>query len=632
MGYLSIEIRKGFPLYSYHDRPEFGKDIHAKNKYIERELRRLHEGWEGLTGFDYFDLAKNKMHAADGSIFNPDFLYDQKEINDMLLWCKNHKLQEKGFDPEGDAHPVIINGNTVPDPYDFVCIKPRRFGWTSKVSSFILYHAWLMEGCSQGATSCDDGRLKELVSDKLFYSKEACLSENLLTPDGGRWNSKFISFVFNNGGEIKKSTIWTPNTSIDDRAAQSPEGFGYTTYFLDEWFLHPRADIVTQSVKSTLLNRRKQKEGIMIRGGSCNEMNKDAIQQLKNLLITIKSLASKTKLKFVPGWSCQVVNEFGFTMKDQSMEKKLKEREELRKAAMSGNSTAWSAYANEIKSFPFSLDELTGIVESDYFSPSIIQNLDKGKHYNFNFEPRRCNIVNRNDNVFPDDEIKVIPELILPKDTKYPYAIYEAPIPTDTYIAGCDPILFNGAAEKGSMFALVIKNQSKNKYVASAVYRTSDTILGYNLWRNLLLMYRSQMFPHGALCMGEKNALASIITSCQMNGTLQLLAKDPFKTSKSNTDLGYHKTMETMPRIMQYGRLFLENNYVPFDDFNDAFKEYKDDNSQKNKKDICDAFLSCELLSNTFFREVHQEVKPRRRMVQTRDQFGRITEYPQTIY
>jgi hypothetical protein len=59
--------------------------------------------------------------------------------------------------------------------------------------------------------------------------------------------------------------------------------------------------------------------------------------------------------------------------------------------------------------------------------------------------------------------------------------------------------------------------------------------------------------------------------------------------------------METMPRIMQYGRQYLENGYVPFEGFNDAFKEYKDDNSQESKADICDAFLSCELLSNTLF-------------------------------
>jgi hypothetical protein len=639
MGYLEVEIKRGFPVYRYFERPDFGKDLHARNKYIDRELRRLHEGWEGLTGFDYFDLAKNKLHeGSTGNVYNPKFLYDQKTVNDFLLWCQNHKLQEAGFPEDGDDHPVIENGKTIPDPYDPVCIKPRRFGWTSKVGSFQMYNAWKIEGCTQGATSCDDNRLKDLVADKLFYAREGCLNEKLLSQEG-HWNARYVSFVFKNGDQVKKSTIWTPNTSIDDKAAQSPEGYGYATYFLDEWFLHPRTTIVTNSVRSTLINHQKQKQGMMIRGGSCNAMNKDAIGKLKSLLENIKSPSAKTKLLFVPGWSCQVVDEYGFTMKDESMDKKLKEREALRKTALSGDSEAWIAYENEIKSNPFSLDELIGIVESDYFSPQIIQNLDRGKLYSFNYTPRKCNIINRGDRVFFDDALQNIPDLYFPKkeggkeSEKYPYSIFEEPDPNCTYIAGCDPINFGGANKKGSMFALAIKNVTTNKYVACAEFRTTDSGLGYNLFRNLLLMYKSQKFPHGALCLMEKNAGMSIITLCQTYGTLGLLARDPDKKNiASPTDLGYHKTRETMTKLMQYGRRYLENSYVPFERFNDAFKEYKDDVPNDSKADICDAFLGCEYLSATIFNEPDVKQQPRKSLEIKRDRNGSISYYTKTNY
>lgn len=628
MGFLSLEIRKGYPIYNYHDRPDFGKDIHARNKYIEQEIRRLHEGWEGLTGFDYFDLAKNKLHDnTTGSLLNPDFLYDQKKLRDDLLFCKNHKLQQQGFPVEGNDHPVIINGNTIPDPYDPVCIKPRRWGWTSIISSFMIYNAWLMEGCTQGATSCDDNRLKDLVADKLFYSREGCIEEKLLAEEG-RWNSRFVSFIFKNGEQIKKSTIWTPNTSIDDKAAQSPEGFGYAVYFLDEWFLHSRATIVAQSVKATLLNRKKQKEGIMIRGGSCSaEMDIDSINRIKHILNTASNPDMKIKVIFIEGWKCQVVDEFGFTDEEKSKEKKFKEREILRKAAMNGDTESWLAWMTEIKNFPNSLQELIGGVEGDYFSPSIIQNLEKGKIYAFNNEPRRCNLVERNNTVFPDDEVRNIPDLFFPKSTRFPYSIYEMPQPDDICIAGADPINFTGANEKGSMFAMVAKSVTRNKYLASALFRTTDSSLGYNLFINFLRLFKSNRYPNGALCMAEKNALGSIVSLCQMNGNLDLLARDPFKnTYASNTDRGYHKSMETMPRIMAYGRSFLENGFVPFDGFNDAFKEYRDDSKKTKKADICDAFLGCELLYNTMLTQV--EKKDVRYTIETaRDQNGNIFQY-----
>ena len=639
MGSLSLEIRRGYPLYHYHERPDFGKDHHAKNKYMERESRRLKEGWEGLTGFDYFDLAKNKLHdPTTGEIFNPPFLYDHKELNDTLLWCQNHKMQIDGFPADGDDHPIIIHGNTIPDPYDLVCIKGRRFGWTSKISSFQIYNAWKNEGCTQGATSCDDNRLKDLVSDKLFYSKQGCVEEKLLT-EASRWNSRFVSFSFQNGEQTKKSTIWTPNTSNDDRSAQSPEGYGYATYFLDEVFLHQRDVIVTQSVKMTLINRKKEKVGIMIRGGSASEMTSDSIPKLRRLIKFVENPVNKTKLIFIPSWKCQVVDDLGFTLKDESMEKKLKTRADLRKAAMNGDSEAWLMYANEIKQNPFTIDELIGIVESDYFSPAILDNLNKGKIYSFNYTPRKCNLVNKNGGIFPDDEIRNIPDLFFPKrekmSEKFPYCIYEAPVPGDIYISGADPINFNGANEKGSMFAIAVKNVSKNKYVASAEFRTTDPSLGYNLFINLLLMYKSQKFPHGALCLLEKNAGFSIVTSCQMFGTLGVLAFDPFKKNPvSDTDRGFHKTSETMPKMMQYTRKFLETGYVPFEGFNDSFKDYRDDNVASGKADICDAVLPCETLYNTMFYSYEQENKPRVRqnLEVARDNTGRIIEFSRSNY
>lgn len=601
MGFLTVENNKGFPNYIFNRTPEFGKDKFARFNYIEQEDLRIREGFEGLSGLHYFYLSKITLHdPTTGDSYPPTFRDVDKKILNTYLWCKNHKLQEKGFPSDGDDHPVIINGNTIPDPYDLIGVKPRRLAWTSIFGGCVpMWNAITQEGCNQGLTSCDRDRLIDLVNDKVFYARQSCI-ENGLIDSAGRWNSSFLQFPFTHSGQTKISNINLLDTANSDAAASSPEGLGFTYFNLDEWFLHPRADKVKLSATSTLLNRHKQKVGIMVQGGSCNAMNNKAIQKLKQVLENLKEPDSKVKFLFIAGWEGQILDKNGFDMKEQAIEKQMKERDRYRKMALNGNSESWQALQNEIKSYPNDLQELISNVESDYLSPNILSNLNKGKIYNFNTEPTRCNLLNKNGNVFPTRDVIQEKDLHFPEGERYPYCIYEHPEQGHTYISGLDPIDFLGANAKGSFFSCVIKDLTTNRYVASLEFRTQDPELGYNLWYNLMYYYRAN--SKGSLCLAEKNKLASLIAMCKTHNTINLLSRDPDKKHfESEYDRGYHKDNETMPKLLNYGKLYLENNIVPFSRFNESFSNYQENEKNSKKADICDAFFSCEFLSNSMY-------------------------------
>ena len=628
MGYLKVKNNKGFPQYQFIDNPDFGKDKHARFKYIDQEDRRIREGYEGLDPLHYFYLSKVTLHdKTDGTTYPPDYRLIDKKIFTEYLWCTNHLLQRKGFPADGDGHPEMINGKFVPDPFDYTIIKPRRLALTSIFAAGVsMWNAIVHEGCGQGFTSCDRDRLDDMVNDKFFYSIESCLNNGLIADNGRRKNSAFLHFPFmHEGSPTNISEIKLLDTANSDSAAASPEGAGFKLFFLDEWFLHPRASKVLLSAKDCMINRHKNKVGVIVQGGSCNALNKDGAVRLRDFLQDIKDPETAASLKmrytFIPGWVGQVVDENGFDDAEAGKAKIYERRDKLRQAALNGNVKSWEKLQNEIKSYAMDEQELITNVESDYFSPNVIHNLNKGRIYVIANEPLKCNLRKEKDrNVYPTKDSIGENDLTYPENERYPYIIVTPPVWGHIYTSGLDPIDFLGANPKGSFFSCTMKDETVNKYVASLEFRTQDPELGFWLWYNFMFYYRSANMCEGkgALCLPEKNKLSSLIAKCQTYdekyGTLKLLARDPNKrTWESDLDRGCHKTEANFPQILTYGKQYLENNIVPFQRFNDTFPNYNEKADMTNKKaDICDAYLNNEFLSRTLFLgEIDEEYKPK---------------------
>ena len=592
MGYLNEKLE-------YFETPEFA-NIHEKVVYIQREERRINEGFENLSGLHYFHLAKIKIKPLKGPNVPPRYTdTDEKMINDFL-WCINYKAE------------IDKQTGNVRLGWDLDIIKRRRAHFTTLFGGTIP--CWISvvdkyKGATYPITSCDEARLNDLIGLKLKPAVYSCVKEGYFPYDHYS-NPEFMRFSSIRKQSDNASTIYFLDTSKDDRAAAKAEGTGNIAYLIDERFLHPKEEKVKMSFDATLNDDDGNKIGIGISGGSANAFTKGSTEKLRNLLKACRAEGSNIKLEFIAGWDGLVKNPDGTTNREKGEEKIYLEREKLRK------SEQWDKLNNYIKSYPLSIDELISSTESEYFNPSIMQNISKGKMFAFNSDPLECNLLFKNGVIYPDTTQTKEPNLVLPttasdstKTKLFPYSIFEKPIPGHTYIAGLDPIDFLGVNPKGSMFSCVVKDITANRYVSSLEFRTTDSELGYNLWYNLMYYYKSSTYPMGALCLAERNRLSSLITTSQAKGTLNLLARDPAKIAsgyqfKDEVDRGYHKhSSGTIQMLMGHMKTYLQNNIVPFGSFNEGFTNYDEDSSDKIKKaDIIDAVLSCEYLSNYIYR------------------------------
>jgi hypothetical protein len=602
MGSLKLIDYKGRPKYEFVPKPEFTvSEQLARIRYVEQEKERMFNGWEGLSGLHYFYLTKPLLSDLQGNEYHARFRMSDKKFFDILNWCKNHKLQEKGFPIDGDDHPVLINGHTIPDPFNFVVVKGRRDGLSTRMASTSLYYAFTEPGSQQGLTSNNDDNLRNLVSNKIKIGRKGCIQAGILTDDG-RWNTKNLSFEI--GG--KESTIRLFDTAKDDRAASSVEGGGYTFFFMDEWFLHPRAELVEMAVSPAMLNPKFQKVGFMVQGGSCNAFTKKSVEKFKTKLNNISSAASKTKYLFIPAWVGRAEDEWGFDNQEKGTEIILAERQALRDA---NNYNELNAH---FKSYPLTEQDIIGAIESDYFSPKIIYNLGQSKLQGFKQDALECNLEYKSGRVIQTINPIEIKGLSFPENNKFPYVFYESYQRGHLYGLGGDPIDFTGRSEIGSMCWMKVKDFTTNKYVADCAFRTQDGELGYNLWWWLVTHYN---IGH-RMSLWEKNRLGSLIQQAKNNNTLDYFARDPFrKTFTMADDVGYDKyKADVLPRLMGYGRAYLENNIVPSITFSDKFMKYSGENAIE-KNDEIDAFLSTELLYNTLYRPHNEDEKFRNERV-----------------
>jgi hypothetical protein len=238
-------------------------------------------------------------------------------------------------------------------------------------------------------------------------------------------------------------------------------------------------------------------------------------------------------------------------------------------------------------------------MESDYYSPKIIYNLGQSKLQAFKQESLECNFEYKAGRVIQTLKPIEIKGLSFPENKKFPYTIYEGYQKGHIYGLGGDPIDFSGRSDIGSMCWMKVKDFTTNNYVADCAFRTQDGELGYNLWWWLVTYYG---IGH-RMSMWEKNRLASFIANAKINKTLDYFARDPFrKNFTTEDDRGYDKyKADVLPKLMGYGRAYLENNIVPSLTFSDKFMKYNGENALE-KDDEIDAFLSCELLYNTLYR------------------------------
>jgi hypothetical protein len=617
MGYLDERL-------VWHPTPSFST-IHEENNYLDREEKRINEGFMNLSGLHYFHLSKIKIIPIKGAPISPKYSDTDEKMLNAFLWCINYKDE---IDP--DTGKVRLG-------WDLDIIKRRRAHFTTLFGGTIP--CWLAiadkyRGSTYPITSCDSTRLIDLINLKLKPAVNSCVQEGYL-PENHFSNSELMRFVPKTNPHLYGTTVYFLDTSKDDRSAAKAEGTGNIAYLIDERFLHPKEEKVKMSFDATLNDDDGRKVGIGITGGSANAFTKGSTEKLKNVLKAAKEEDSHIKMLFIAGWDGLVKYPDGTTNKQAGIDLMMEKRAKFKK------SEQWDKLANEIKSYPLTMDELISSVESDYFSPFIMHNISKGKMFFVNNTHYELNLLNQNGSVFDTTDPIREPNLILPPDPidpnstrKFPYTVFKKPIEGHTYIAGLDPIDFAGASAKGSLFSCVIKDITTNEYVASLEFRTTDPELGYNLWYNFLYWYKSKRYPMGALCLGEKNKLSSLLTSCQMKGTLNLLARDPAKISsgfqfKDDMDRGYHKATGvdggTMNILMIHMKNYLQHNIVPFANFNETFVNYDPEKDLK-KSDICDAVMSCEYLSNFLYKGGQEttEKKYRREEVAFRDKYGNM--------
>ena len=564
-------IDKTKPLASKFVYSDWVKDMPAESdnnlvwdRFLEQEMDRWINGWNGLDGYHYFSLTQARFKDAQGQEIRP-------------YWRDTDELIYEGY------------RKGITTFQDVMYVKRRESGLTTTFGGIIpICNSLIYPGSVNLLTSADKTRIEGMFSEKttVIYDN---LHERIKPSRVSHRQTGMMHFGVKDTrtGDISglKSMIVCKETVDKPNGLES---YRAKSIFIDEYFLHPKANQVRVSAQACV-RMGMMKVAPIVLGGSCNETSKEGIDAAIKLWEDAEHLGIITV--FVPGWiGLATVPEFGpdgkptgkvlnlapngHSDEKQATEWIMKRREQLGKA---NDKTELLSF---IKEYPLSIEEVFDVNKSGVLGEEVMSKLSE----------QAINIRVTSPPINTFDLYYEGTGIVSSPNPKGKYKILEQPQKDQLYIGGTDPIPFNSEnLKEGSKYASVIKKHLANTYVAYYMGRELDV---EKVVREVTIL---QEYYNNAKTMMENNVFGAIKQAYKGLGKMELLAKQPnalginFTAKKEN--YGYYKNGQTAERGVQLlVKYFLNHSDKVW--FKEIIKE-AEDWGIKNC-DLIDAIVACE--------------------------------------
>jgi hypothetical protein len=534
------------------------------------------KGRFGLTGPHYFALTQATIKDATGFRMKPVW----RDLDDLIYGAYDKARTTS---------------------WDLMVTKRREAGLSLTFGGIIpTWVALTHPGSTSLLTSADKTRLEEMYKDKLRVVYDGL--DDYIRP--GVISTRQAGYLHMGKLDTKTGAISGLDSKIVTReTVDSPtalEAYRAMHIFLDEFFLHPKADKVYRSAQASS-KKGFLKVAPIVMGGSAGESSVEG--QKKGAELWKNAEVIKMLTVFLPGWmgimaapeldesgreTGQIINfcHNGHSDQKAASEWIMKTRDNLDKLEDK------SHLENFIKQYPLDIQEVFNSNAKGALPQDIIHKLNEQDRILLGNPPpiERATIVPVQNTT---DSIQKHGFNILPSTTGK-FKILERYNPDHFYIAGMDPIPFTSAKlNDGSDNCIAIKDVDLNRYVAYYKERAidPDVIMENNI--NL------QDYYGGAKVMVEANRGGVIIDQYKQRGRTDLLARRPnllgrtFAASMNDAlAWGWHKNDHTAERANAYIIDYFRKNWseVYFKEIIEEAKNYLVDNT-----DLLDAIISCEI-------------------------------------
>jgi len=465
------------------------QQIREEEYYWQKQKEYWIEGKDGLTGLQYFYLTTGKLKTVEGFGIRPDWRDGDQYVFEEYDYCLKKKRT-------------------------LAVIKRREFGLTSIFAGCVpIYNALINAGSISLLTSADKTRVETMFSEKtMFFLNNIDIPKHLLPKQMSVRQAGALVLDDGSGEFGSGSKIKCLETANDDKNAKRFENERAKFIFLDEWFLHLRADTVFNSSQACLKQSFTSK-GSMVLGGSCGGSNDADTEKMKHSSALVERMIQDAETNlihpiFIQGTLC--INEadelddkgaptgkiLSFMKDGISNEKKALEWVEKTRARLYRGKDK-KPYYNFVRSYPLTLQEVFDINKQGILSEEIYASLSEAKKKSIEEDAERTI------NLRKDSHTKRIEVVSASKSI---YTIVEEPKLGHTYISGTDPIpLGANISDEGSEYAQVIYDVDADKAVAYYSKRDldADRLIGDNIL--LQEWYKSEEFPQGAPTMVEYN-------------------------------------------------------------------------------------------------------------------------------
>jgi hypothetical protein len=552
-----------------------------KDIWWNTEMEFWRTGRFGLTGAQYFFLSQATIKEATGLRIKPIW----RDLDDLIY---------QSYDEARNTY------------WDLMVTKRREAGLSLTFGGVIpVWISLTNPGSTSLLTSADKTRLEEMFKDKtrvIYDGLDDYIRPSVISTRQsgylhmGQLDQKTGAISGLDSKIITRDTVDSP---------QSLEAFRAMHIFLDEFFLHPKADVVYRSAQAST-KKGFMKVAPIVMGGSAGESS--VIGQKKGAELWRNAETIKMLTVFLPGW-------MGITAAPE-IDSKGKETGKIINFCPNGWSdekiaTEWILRTRDnlnkledksfldsfIKQYPLDIQEVFSANAKGALPADVMAKLNEQERIILGSPPpiEKCNLsrdVNEKLQVSPVQNGKIL--------------ILERFNPLHKYICGMDPIPFvSSKLNDGSDNCIVVKNIDTNRYVAFYKERALDPdIIMHN---NILL----QDYYGKAKVMIEVNRGGVILDHYKQRNRLDLLAPRPSLLGKvfisGERTFGWYKNDHTGERansyIIDYFRKYWDSVY--FMDIIEEAKLYLVDNT-----DIVDAMVSAEIYHRQIIEKGKRDTGP----------------------
>lgn len=544
-----------------------------KGLWFGREQDYWMEGRFGLTGLHYFALTQGTFESGTGAKIRP-------------VWR--------------DADDDIYGGyHDAKSRYcDYLVLKRREIGLSAIFGGVVPIHTALCyPGSTSVLTSADKTRLEQLYKKKLrvfFDNLDPDYRPNVVS--SRQWGYLHMGKDVGDGVVQGLNSIVAVRDTVVEPTAF--EAYRAMHIFIDEFFLHPKADRVHRSAQASV-KAGFRKLAPIVMGGSAGEGTIEG--QKKGLYLWNNAEDLDIVTMFIPAWKgVMEAPEYGedgkptgkllnFCPNGHSDEKSATEwimrtRERLDRLEDKMHLESF------IKQYPLTVNEVFSIVGVGSLPQDIMNVVKTQERIILSSSPQIERVDVSRDPA--SDKIQILPS------TEGKILMLQRPIPGHLYAAGIDPIPYNTDEMVGSDQAIAIKDLDTNRYVC--LYKDRDKSPDVIVETQIML----QELYGDAKAMIEVNRGGVTKDRYVTKGKTHLLAKKPVLIgkglAKGPSSFGYYKNDWTAQRGIDYLFEYLRSywNEVWFIEVIDELKLFLTSNT-----DYVDAIISCEIFQK------HIEIK-----------------------